>query len=169
MFGEIRGAAVSAAVLLGAFAVSACTQPGDTSKQTYGEIVGMKLCRAGARYLPTEGKSLLSSLGVSTIGASALGCRYIGGQIGLALDEMDREKMNEAAQAALDTGKVQTWDNPETDTSGTAKIIKTGSAAKGGGDCKTVRNTLVLADGTRKQEDVTACKNTDGEWEPLEG
>lgn len=99
--------------------------------------------------------------------ASMLGCGYLGGQIGLALDEMDREKMNEAAQAALDTGKVQTWDNPETDTSGTAKIIKTGGAARAGGNCKTVRNTIVLADGSSKQEDVTACKNANGEWEAV--
>lgn len=170
MFLEIRGAAVSAAMLLGALTVVACSQPGDTAKETYGKTAGMTLCRAGAKYLPTEGKSLLRIVGGgSTIGASALSCGYLGGQIGAYLDEQDRQKMSDAAQAALDTGKVQTWDSDETASSGRSEVVKTAHAARQDGNCKTVRNTVVLADGARKQENVTACKNAEGEWEAMEG
>lgn len=169
MLGEIRGATVVVAVLLGVLAVPACTQPGNTSKEATGQALGARACRSGMKWIPREIRSISREIGITPLSGSVFGCGYLGGQIGLALDEMDREKMNEAAQAALDTGKVQTWDNDETANSGTAKIVKTASAAKGRGDCKTVRNTIVLADGSRKQEDVTACRNADGGWEAVEG
>ena len=36
-----------------------------------------------------------------------------------------------------------------------------------GRSCKTVRNTITLADGEQRNEDITACKNASG-WEPAE-
>lgn len=169
MFGGIHGVTVSAVTLVGALALSACTQPGGRSKEATGTAMGANVCRTAAKYLPGEATSLLRSMGVSTLGASMYSCGYLGGQMGLALDDMDREKMNEAAQAALDTGEVTTWDNGETASSGSAQVLKTAPTGRGRGECKTVRNTIILADGSRKQEDVTACRNADGGWEAAGG
>lgn len=168
---QYRGTAALVITLLYTIQVTGCAQTGQTGatdKQTAGTAMAMKFCRNAAKWIPRDIRTWGREIGVSSLDAS-FGCGYLGGQIGLQLDEMDREKMNGAAQAALNTGKVQTWNSPDTDTSGTAKIVKTTPAAKGGGNCRTVRNTITLDDGSQQQEDVTACKNANGEWEMVEG
>lgn len=148
------------------FAISACAQIENADKKTVGQGIGAVACGAAGAWVSRN----ISILTRGTItGASALSCGWLGGQIGAYLDEQDREKMNEAAQAALDTGEVQTWGGDDGEASGSAEIVRSAADAPVGRECQTVRNTIVLADGSEKQEDVTACKGTNGQWEVAEG
>lgn len=80
-----------------------------------GGVTGSYICRKSglehAKELCAAGGALLGGL--------------IGRGIGQYLDEQDQIRMAKNMQKTLSTGKPQSWSNPETKTSGTAKIIET--------------------------------------------
>lgn len=166
MVSRHRAFIVSMSMLFYCNSISGCAQLENTDNTTAGKTIGAVACGTAGLWLSRNANKL--SKGLITAG-SAIGCGWLGGQIGAYLDEKDREKMNEAAQAALDTGEVQTWGDTESDTSGTAQIVPTAAAVPNRSECQTVRNTIVLANGSEKQEDVTACKGANGQWEVAEG
>lgn len=50
---------------------------------------------------------------------------WVGNRIGSYLDERDRKRAAEAAQAATVTGQPQVWKNPDSGVSGRAEVVKT--------------------------------------------
>lgn len=138
---------------------------GGGSKQDTGALIGAGACAAATTYM---GDKLPAFIKSAAVGGSAMICQYVGKQIGSLLDEQDRQQANEAAQQALATGKVQRWSNSKTNVSGKSTIVGTSSKLtdKGRTTCKTMRNSLTLADGKSTSEDMLVCKGRDGQWEP---
>jgi surface antigen len=66
--------------------------------------------------------------------------------------------MNTAAQQALASNRVQTWSNPQSGVSGQAVPVRAG------GNCREVRQTITLEDGSPREETITACRGANG-WE----
>lgn len=135
------------------------------SKEDTGALVGAGVCATAASY---AGSKLPTWLQPIATGGSAVICSYLGKQIGSLLDEQDRQSANEAAQQALATGKVQRWSNPQTNVSGKSKVVATSSRLtdKGRRPCKTVENSITLADGKVVSENMLICQGTNGQWEP---
>lgn len=130
-----------------------------------GGVVGSQFGSGGTKVLAT-------ALGV---GAGAL----IGNRIGKYLDDRDKQKLASATIKTAETGKPQSVVSPDSGTtmrtttvSAPAAQTSTSStspvATNTGGECKTVRQTIVLKDGTRQQEDVRVCRGADG-WEVMGG
>lgn len=162
-----RAIVVCAPVLFYSILIAGCSSLENADKKTVGIGIGATACAAAASIFTKNASRFNRAL---ITAGSAAGCGWLGGQIGAYLDEKDREKMNEAAQAALDTGEVQTWDSDENETSGTAEVIPTApnsQASAADADCRTIRNTVTLADGSEKQDEVTACRNASGRWEMI--
>lgn len=158
----------SVAFLLGLLFLSGCSQVENSDKQTMGAGIGAVACGTLGAVLTKGSNKLTRSLAAA---GGALGCGFLGSQIGSYLDAQDKQKMEDAAQAALATGEPQGWTSPGNKTSGTATIVPAAGNAQAdaGANCRTIRNSITLADGTEKQEDVTACEGPDGEWEVQEG
>jgi hypothetical protein len=66
--------------------------------------------------------------------------------------------MAQASQTAFDTGQPQTFSNPDTGLKGMAQVVQSPQAAQQDGECKTIRQTVVLKDGKTVTEDVRSCK-----------
>lgn len=156
------------ALTLSLVGLPGCAQLENTDSQTIGASVGAVACGTVGAVLTKNSSKLTRTL--ATAGA-ALGCGFIGSQIGSYLDAQDKQKMEDAAQAALATGKPQAWASPNSKTSGTATIIPSSTETRtdDGGKCRTVRNAVVLADGTERQEDLVACESAEGQWDVQDG
>ena len=132
---------------------------------------------------------------VGAIAGTAAGA-LVGYQIGKMLDERDRPQHAAATQNALETGSPQVWKNPETGNSGKVEVKETAAAPVGSGrsgatpsasqvpgpaagasatkaagtaavgQCKTLKQTITLKDGTTREEEVKACKGANG-WETV--
>lgn len=112
----------------------------------------------------------------------------IGAQIGKMLDEQDRKKHEEATAKALETGKNQSWQSPNTGASGQITVNEIPPATVPSStqvsnsvspeqptaeqivyqarQCRTLTQTIKLKDGTSRTEDLTACKGPNG-WEAV--
>jgi len=127
---------------------------GKTSKEAGKAIGGLIGIIAGDK---VKGKNRAYAI----MGAGLLSV-YLGGKIGETLDEKNKESMNQAAQKTLRSGKVQTWGNPKTNVSGRVEPIgKITKSTKG--NCQKIRH-VVTKNGRKQTEDVTACKNANGQW-----
>lgn len=152
-----------------ALSVSILTSGCDTLKNGSSEEIGTAaaaaVCGTAGAYF---GGNLPAWAQAVTTAGGAFICGYIGKQIGSLLDEQDRQQANDAAQQALATGKVQSWSNPQTNVSGKSRVVATSSQQtdKGRRPCKTVQNSVTLADGKSTSEDMLVCKGRDGQWEP---
>lgn len=104
-------------------------------------------------------------LGGGTVGAIATSIAggvagyYVGAGIGGYLGRDDRKKMANASQQAFYSGEPQTFSNPDSGVKGRAEVIRPSDGAQPSGNgCKTIRQTVVLKDGTTHTEDVKSCK-----------
>jgi predicted lipid-binding transport protein (Tim44 family) len=80
----------------------------------------------------------------------------IGASIGSALDEQDRRQLAAMTRATATSGKNRRYRNSKTGvtlTTRTAGIV---------GDCRTVEQEVVMADGTRRVDSVQACRTQKG-------
>jgi surface antigen len=146
----------------GMLLLSACaTTGGGTNEATFTNIGG-KVGSALSSSLSMGGDAgrVMRRMGLTTTSLGML----VGGSIGRSLDDQDRQKMEVAAQDALNSNRVQTWGSPDKKTSGTVRPISTTTSAQAG-TCRTIQQTVALADGSKHQENVTACKGADGQWE----
>jgi surface antigen len=163
---------------------------GETTRQQMGTAIGgVGGVAAGALI----GKKLGGTTGavIGGVGGAAVGA-VVGYQIAKMLDERDRPQHAAATQKALDTGQPQVWTNPETGNSGKVEVkeattsqVTSGSTTPAGqptaatstastspagtaavGQCKTVKQTITLKDGTTREEEVKACKGPNG-WETV--
>lgn len=132
---------------------SGCAGINTSSKEDIGQQIGMVAGGVVGVVLPVNKK--YKELAVT---GGAIGGMLLGGYLGKNLDEQDREKMTQAAQAALQSGRKQSWSSASKKTSGTAEVVpnQTKTASSG---CKTVRTVVTLANGQLASEDHNACPN----------
>lgn len=92
-----------------------------------------------------------------------------GGAIGKMLDKKDCDAARIAMQqmAAAKVGVPVAWRNPETGNGGTFVAKGPPMPTASGQVCRPYRQTLVLRDGTSKEQEGTTCRDANGDWHPV--
>jgi surface antigen len=128
-------------------------------KQAQGSQIGTVVGSIVGGYIPTggsvAGQVLQSQAG--TIG------NLVGGAIGAALDEEDRQALARATKAAFVSGQNKTFSNTRTGVRGSVTVTAN-SKSSSGQACRTLRQEAVLPNGKVVSEDVSACKGPNG-WD----
>ncbi|MGE0565502.1 MAG: glycine zipper domain-containing protein [Pseudolabrys sp.] len=97
---------------------------------------------------------------VGAIAGTAIG-GLIGNRIGASLDAQDRAALARATRAAFTSGKSQHFSRK----SGTrGRVDVTSSSRVDGKPCRTVRQEVVLKDGSVLTDTVSACRGPNG-WQ----
>jgi surface antigen len=94
------------------------------------------------------------------IAGAAIG-GFIGNRIGAALDEQDRLAMARTTRAAVTSGKSKSFSS-KSGVRGRAQVVS--SQRVDGRECRTIRQEVVLKDGSSLNDTVRACKGPKG-WE----
>lgn len=123
----------------------------------FGSVLGSVAGSIGGSYL---GSYLGGGTAGRILGAVAGGVAgyYVGSTVGGYLGKEDKQRMAQASQTAFNTGQTQTFSNPDTGLRGTAEVVPSTQAGQQNGECKTIRQTVVLKDGKTVTEDVKSCK-----------
>jgi len=92
---------------------------------------------------------------------------FIGNRVGKYLDEKEKRKAADATAQTAETGQKQEFKTTSgaTVTTVAAAAPPPAATATPARECRTVRQSVVLENGTRDSEDVTVCKGPDG-WQP---
>jgi surface antigen len=138
-----------------AFALTACASPGP--KAQAGAVVGataggLNGAAAGGGEEGIVGGVLLKGL--------------LGGAVGDALDQADREYAARSAQHTLESAPIGTtgeWGNPDSGHHGTVTPTRTYQAPSGQ-YCREFQQTIT-AGGTTEEAYGTACRQSDGRWQ----
>lgn len=101
------------------------------------------------------------------IGAGVLLGALAGNEVGLSLDRADKIYMAQAQNRALSapTGETVTWNNPESDNSGSYKVVRDGMSDQGN-YCREFQQEIIVG-GERQKGYGTACQQPDGTWRLL--
>jgi hypothetical protein len=104
---------------------------------------------------------------------------YVTGALGAAagawLGKSIASYLSESAQQqAAQSGRLQTWSDPQSGASGRAEVIQTSTSPQPTASnstthsrpCRTVEQTITLKDGSKRKEQVTACQTANG-WEAI--
>jgi surface antigen len=145
------------AVLAAAAFLSACAQASNAPKTTVGGLGG---AAAGGLIASAAGGNSAAIAGGVILGG------LLGGAVGNALDQRDRELAMKQAQMSLETGRTgQTsgWQNPDSGNSGSFTPTRT-YQQQGGQYCREYQQEIVVA-GERQQSYGTACRQPDGSWQ----
>jgi surface antigen len=148
-------AAVCAAFALGIAATPIQAQMGPRESEgtaagaIFGGIIGGALGGRGA-----------AAVGGALAGAAIGG--FIGNRIGAALDEEDRRALIETTRAAAASGKSRSYTNKRTGVKARAQVVS--SRQVDGRQCRTIKQEVVLKDGSVLSDTVRACKGPNG-WE----
>ena len=98
---------------------------------------------------------------VGAVAGAAIG-GLIGNRIGAALDAQDRAAVAQATRAAMVSGKSRRYVSKRTGVSARAQVVSTTRSA--GRECRTIKQEVVLKDGSVLNDTVSACKGPNG-WE----
>jgi surface antigen len=104
-------------------------------------------------------------LGTLATIAGVFGGGYIGYQLELNLNKIDRQRMQETTQMSLENtqaGVTNVWNNPDSGHFGTVTPTRTFRGI-GGEICRDFSQTVEI-DGERYQATGTACRERDGLW-----
>lgn len=150
----------AALVVVVALGLSVCAQTGepvrDNPKTTLGGILGV----AGSGSIATAAEAgPADSVGGVLIGD------LVGGAVGNALDQQDREMARRAALQAFEhsrTGDPSAWRNPDSGNSGRITPMRT-YREPGGQYCREYEQDIVVGGETEKSYG-TACRQVDGSW-----
>lgn len=150
-------AACTLSLLLGGCVSVSKQQAGTGAGALVGGLLGSQIGKG-------SGKTAATLVGVLAGGVA-------GNQIGKYLDDRDRQQAAAASQRAFDTGASQQWRNPSTGNSGTIQVVDqpvqvNTPAHTSGRVCRTTKQTVNLANGTSRDDEVTACKGPNG-WEVI--
>jgi surface antigen len=139
--------------------LTACAENQNSQKQTLGTIIGAGLgALAGSQIGSGKGK-------LAAVAIGALGGAFAGGQLGKALDDVDRLKANQTQQTVLEKnkdGQASTWNNPNTGHSGRVTPTRTTQVASGE-YCREYEHEITV-DGRKEVVKGTACRQPDGSW-----
>ncbi|MBI1198922.1 MAG: SH3 domain-containing protein [Phenylobacterium sp.] len=110
----VPAASPSVAAAEGLGGLFSCSAPG--SSDTTGAVVGGLVGALAGSQVSKHDRALGAAIGAG-IGAA------IGNSIGCRMDKKSRLDAQTAFQRALDTGKAQTWRDPETGASGRVEVL----------------------------------------------
>ena len=115
---------------------------------------------------------------VGAVAGAAVG-GFVGNRIGKYLTDQDKKRTTDASARTAETGKPQQFrtgsgatvtttvtpnpaisSKPEQPSPSTTVVTASASA-----ECRTVRQSIVLQNGTREVEDIKMCNGPDG-WQP---
>lgn len=160
---KIRITSVIFSVILGISAGCA-----NISKEQGGAAIGALVGGVAGSQFGSGGTQILATALGAGVGA------FVGNRIGSYLDDQDKQKLAKATIRTAETGKPESVVSPDsgvtirtTTVPGRAAQSSTQTASTTRGECKTVRQVIVLKDGSRQQEDVKVCRGADG-WEVAE-
>ncbi|MCW8861977.1 MAG: RT0821/Lpp0805 family surface protein [Rhodospirillales bacterium] len=149
-----------AAAIVGVAFLAGCAAD---QQQRPSETVGTLLGAAAGALLGAqvgEGRGRLVGVAVGTLAGA-----YLGNQIGRTMDDVDRNKMQQTTQGALENnrnGASSSWSNPDTGHSGTVTPVRTYEASADR-PCREYTQTVTI-DGRTEQVVGTACREPDGTW-----
>jgi surface antigen len=152
--GFVKSAAALCAVAL---VFSACATAQDNPKTTVGALGG---AAAGGLIGAAAGGSPAAIAGGVILGG------LLGGAVGNALDQRDKELAIKEAQQSLEyskTGQSSQWQNPDTGNSGTFTPTNTYQTPSGQ-YCREYTQEIIVA-GERHESYGTACRQPDGSWQ----
>jgi surface antigen len=124
----------------------------------FGAVLGSVAGSIGGGYL---GSALGGGTAGRILGAVAGGVAgyYVGSTIGGYLGKDDQQRMANASQKAFETGETQTFSSPDSGVRGRAEVLPPAQTQQAdSGDCKTIRQTVVLNNGKTVTEDVRSCE-----------
>ena len=137
---------------------SACAYHDQGRKETIGTLGGA-----------AAGGLLGSQIGSGTgrlvaTGAGVLVGALVGGGIGRGLDDLDRIKARRAEESAHSApiGETITWNNPESNNSGSVTPLRDGTSSSGN-YCREYQQTVTIG-GKTEESYGTACRQPDGAW-----
>jgi surface antigen len=149
---------LTAAAFSLALALTACEGVGE--REVIGTILGGAAgAVAGSQFGKGQGQVAAAAAG-AVIGA------LIGGDIGRQLDKVDRQYMEQTAQASLEDDKVGTtrqWNNPDSGNSGSVTPTRSYPQADET-YCREYQQSVTVA-GKSKDAYGTACRQPDGTWQ----
>ncbi len=146
--------------LLLALMVSGCADGrGPGTKQTIGGLGGAAL----GGLLGSQFGSGTGQLAFTAAGALLGG--LVGSEIGRSMDDIDRQKAQQAALQARTTpiGQPITWNNPNSGNSGSVTPTRDGTSTSGE-YCREFQQTITVG-GKTEQGYGTACRKPDGSWQ----
>jgi hypothetical protein len=114
---------------------------------------------ANAQFLPFG--VILGGGGGSAIGAAVAGAA-VGSMIAAALNEQDRAAVARVTRSAISTGKTRHYRNKHTGVKAKAQVVN--SRKIEGRKCRTVKQEVVLKDGSVLSDTVRACMGPNG-WQ----
>ncbi len=136
--------------------LAACTE--GKEKQTYGALLGAGIgALVGSQFGGGNGQLAATAVG-------AVGGAWIGSEVGKGMDEEDKMKDQETAQASLEynkSGETSSWQNPDTGNSGS--YTPTSTYKSEGRDCREFESTITV-DGETQPATGRACRVEDGTW-----
>ena len=140
--------------------LSSCA--GSNQKQNMGTIIG-----------GVGGALLGSTIGggdgkVLAIAAGAIAGGFIGNQIGKSMDDTDKMKLQMTAQRSLESnqsGRVSTWNNPDTGNHGSFTPTRTYQSPQG--YCREFTQQVTVA-GKTQSAYGNACRQPDGTWKIIQ-
>jgi surface antigen len=141
-------------VVLVGLVASSCTQTAGPRQQG-GTVIGAVIGGVVGSQFGSGGGQVAATL----IGAALGG--LIGNRIGAYLDEEDQRRLAEITQSSLASGSSRSFKNARTGVSGNAKVIETSTNASGQ-LCRTVQQEVILKDGARLNDTVSACRGAKG-------
>lgn len=140
--------------------LAACSSTDQTGqKEAQGTLVGSVVGGMIGGYIPggnsVAGQVLRSQAG--TIGS------LVGGAIGAALDEEDRQRLAQATRAAIAGGQPKSFSNKQSGVRGKVTVTRS-HVNDSGQQCRTVKQEVIVKDGTTLSDTVSACKGPNG-WD----
>ena len=144
-------------LVLAAVMVTACSDYQNRPRQTAGTVIGA----AGGGLLGSQFGSGRGQLVGTALGV-LLGA-WIGSEVGRSMDEVDRQRAQQAHVQALDTGQTIRWDNPNNGHYGSVAPIRSGTDTQSGAFCREFQSTVMIG-GQQQQAYGTACRQPDGSW-----
>lgn len=129
------------------------------TKQTIGTLAGGAAGGLfGAQFGSGSGQ-------LAATAAGALLGAFIGSEIGRTMDEVDRQKAQQAYNRATTApvGEQITWSNPNTGNSGSVTPIREGTSSTGA-YCREFQQTVTIG-GQQEEAYGVACRQPDGAWE----
>ena len=155
---KIQFKIIAVLLVVGIFLLSACAGNNwnDNQKAIIGGVGG---AAAGGLIASAFNANTAGVLGGAILGG------LIGGAIGNRMDEADRREANRATYRALESapsGTTASWENPDTNNSGTVTPTRT-YQAQSGEYCREFEQTITVG-GETQQAYGTACRQPDGNW-----
>lgn len=145
--------------------LTACqTTMQDSPKETIGTILGAAAGAViGSNLGAGKGKTVAVAIGT-------LAGAWLGNSVGKSLDDLDKLKLENATQEALEhksVGQTSSWSNPDTGNSGGITPTQTYYEPDNSEPCREYSSTVTI-DGQLETITGTACRRPDGTWRTVD-